>query len=325
MGDSAPPLRDPWALSESARRRLVTVARQQHLPKGWLAERRSGGHYIIFNPAGDRFTSLTAAKQQAKRDEDARARAGEPPLEYYASDDDDAAPPPPPSRRPAADQPPKKTSRGAGAARVEACVADEAPYLDAKDLFEPSWAHVEGDEGWPATLDAALGGKRQCLGAWRRGDRLEACYKAVFAAGYRPAAAAAVLRRSARRRSGDARQRPWRRSDEVEAARLIVSQKKDLSAVAAGLDRSLGDVVCWYYREYKAQRAAVKARWPSAVAYAAMKAKRAAEDGDDDDLRAEVDRPWGGLEEDGVADADDRAAPIRAELKSSTRLQCARN
>ena len=75
MGDSAPPLRDPWALSESARRRLVTVARQQHLPKGWLAERRSGGHYIIFNPAGDRFTSLTAAKQQAKRDEDARARA----------------------------------------------------------------------------------------------------------------------------------------------------------------------------------------------------------------------------------------------------------
>ena len=47
MGDSAPPLRDPWALSESARRRLVTVARQQHLPKGWLAERRSGGHYKL--------------------------------------------------------------------------------------------------------------------------------------------------------------------------------------------------------------------------------------------------------------------------------------
>ena len=137
-----------------------------------------------------------------------------------------------------------------------------------------------------------------------------------------PAGAAAAEGARRRAPAADARQRPWRRSDEVEAARLIVSQKKDLGAVAAGLDRSLGDVVCWYYREYKAQRAAVKARWPSAVAYAAMKAKRAAEDGDDDDARAEVDRPWGGLEEDGVADADDRAAPMSPRRKAKY-LLCA--
>ena len=39
-------------LSEAQRRRLVAVARQQNLPVGWLAERRSGGHYVIYSPAG---------------------------------------------------------------------------------------------------------------------------------------------------------------------------------------------------------------------------------------------------------------------------------
>ena len=56
------PSREP-PTSEYARRRAVAVARQINLPKGWLAERRSGGHYVIFSPDGARFTSITSAQK----------------------------------------------------------------------------------------------------------------------------------------------------------------------------------------------------------------------------------------------------------------------
>ncbi|KAJ8600853.1 hypothetical protein CTAYLR_008513 [Chrysophaeum taylorii] len=228
------------------------VAKEQGLPQGWLAERRSGGHYVVYSPAGERFTSINAARQAA------RALAeGVPPA-------------------PAA---PSLAASLAG--KTKSCASDYAECVAILPrLGEPVESAAECEQvfapgGCLRALDAELLKRRSTLlGCWRRGERLEAALECLYASSFDASRAAAAVRSRARERR--AAERSWSDGEAVEAARLVDSLSKDLGAVAARLRRPLGEVLAWYYREYKAYWSRRKARWPAKTGYEATKRKRRA-------------------------------------------------
>ena len=271
------------------------VAKEQGLPLGWLAERRSGGHYVVYSPSGERFTSINAARQAARAEAETAKQAQRqvPP-----------APPKDPTLEKALVEMTKREKQLSKTDELkkskdetsedEEKTEDAAlpnvgdPFLEGDLLYEAAYQPPEQGKDWAgllASVDAAMATSwwnpkhrgttlesSSAWTAWRRGERLEACYEALYAGGFDPGTAAKIVKAKAkRRRLVDA---PWSDTEAVDAAKYIDSLDKDVGAIASKLKRPLGEVVAWYYREYKAVASRSKARWPSKIAYDATKKKR---------------------------------------------------